>query len=209
MADDIRAAKAEGKAEKARAKAMRPWFKKKRFIIPLALVAIMVIAGVAGSGGSDDTKVETDAGSSATTVASASENRLYPGRPDTKKKDVEKAIGEGAQVSGYTATVSKAEFQQQLSQFERNGYMTADVTLLNRDSKAQSYNTFNWKLITPQGTIIDPCLCGKQLGSGDLVNGGTISGQLVWEVGAQKGDFYIIFDPPGFDEARGVWKVTV
>lgn len=195
--DDIRAARADGKAEKARAKAMRPWFKKKRFIIPLAFVLVLIIAAIAG-GGSNDKK-----GGSATTAS-----KLFPGRPDVKKKDVEKNIGEGVQVSGYTATVSRAAFQQQLSQFKKNGYMVADVMLLNRDSKAQSYNTFNWKLITPQGTIIDPCLCGKELGYGDLVNGGTISGQLVWEVGTQKGDFYIIFDPPGFDEARGIWKVT-
>jgi hypothetical protein len=206
MADDVRAARAEGKADKARAKAMRPWFKKKRFIIPLVLVAIIIIASVASSG-SKDKKVATDAGGSGTTAA-ATAGKLYPGRPDVKKKDVERNIGEGAQVSGYTATVVKAAFQQQLTQFEKNGYMVADVTLLNRDSKAQSYNTFNWKLITPQGTIIDPCLCGKQLGSGDLVNGGNISGQLIWEVGAQKGDFYIIFDPPGIDEARGIWKAT-
>lgn len=39
----------------------RPWFKKKRFIIPGAVVALLVVAGIAGSaeedpGGSDDTK---------------------------------------------------------------------------------------------------------------------------------------------------------
>ena len=207
MAYDQRSAKADAKAEKARAKAMRPWFKKKRFIIPLALVAIMIIAAVAGGGGDDDTTVATGGGNG--NAARGDASRLFPSRPDVKRKDVERNIGGAAEVSGYTATVTKAAFQQQLSQFERNGYMLADVTLLNRDSKAQSYNTFNWKLITPQGTTIDPCLCGKQLGSGDLVNGGTITGQLIWEVGPQKGDFYIVFDPPGFDEARGVWKVTV
>ncbi len=207
MAYDQRSAKADAKAEKARAKAMRPWFRKKRFVIPLALIGIMVIAALAGSGGDDDSTVATGGGNGG--AANDSASKLFPGRPDVKRKDVERNIGEGAQLSGYTATVTKTAFQQQLSQFERNGYMVADVTLLNRDSKAQSYNTFDWKLITPQGTIIDPCLCGKQLGSGDLVNGGTVNGQLIWEVGVQKGDFYVIYDPPGFDEARAVWKVTV
>ena len=46
--------KANAKAEAARAKAMRPWFKKKRFIIPLVIVALAV--GGALAGGGDDKK---------------------------------------------------------------------------------------------------------------------------------------------------------
>lgn len=52
--DASREAAAEAKASKARAKAMRPWFKKKRFVLPLALLLIVIIGVVAG-GGSDDT----------------------------------------------------------------------------------------------------------------------------------------------------------
>lgn len=48
------ASKAQAKADKAYQKAMRPWFKKKRFIVPLILVALMVI-GSALSGGDDAT----------------------------------------------------------------------------------------------------------------------------------------------------------
>ena len=58
MAYEERAAKADAKAEKARAKAMRPWYKKKRFIIPLAFIALMVIVAVAG-GGDDAERVGT------------------------------------------------------------------------------------------------------------------------------------------------------
>ena len=47
--------KAEAKAAKAYAKAMRPWYKKKRFIVPLGLVTL-TIAGTAMSGGSDNSK---------------------------------------------------------------------------------------------------------------------------------------------------------
>ncbi len=206
MADDLRTVRADAAAEKARLKAMRPWYKKKRFIIPLVLVAIIVIAAAAGGDGGDKT---TSGGGGASKTAA--ESKRFPGRPDVKKNDKERNVGESAELSGFTTTVTSAGFQQQLSQFERNGYVVAEVTLLNRDDKAQSYNTFHWKLITPQGQIIDPCLCGKQLGSGDLAGkGGTISGQLIWEVDGQKGDFYIVFDPPDIaDDARGVWKVTV
>jgi hypothetical protein len=50
-----RDAKAEAKAAKAYAKAQRPWYKKKRFIIPLALVAIIILFQVLGGGGDDTT----------------------------------------------------------------------------------------------------------------------------------------------------------
>ena len=39
--DEVQAAKADLQAAKARAKALRPWFKKKRFIIPIALVVLL------------------------------------------------------------------------------------------------------------------------------------------------------------------------
>jgi hypothetical protein len=39
--DEVQAAKADLQAAKARAKALRPWFKKKRFIVPIALVVLL------------------------------------------------------------------------------------------------------------------------------------------------------------------------
>ena len=44
---DPRAAAA---AAKAYAKATRPWFKKKRFIIPIAIVVLLGIGGMGGGG---------------------------------------------------------------------------------------------------------------------------------------------------------------
>ena len=35
------------------------------------------------------------------------------------------------------------------------------------------------------------------------------SGNVVFEVGAAKGDFFIIYKPDPFDASRGIWKVTV
>lgn len=45
---DPRSAKAEAAAAKARAKAVRPWFKKKRVIIPAAIVLIVIASRVGG-----------------------------------------------------------------------------------------------------------------------------------------------------------------
>lgn len=45
-------ARAQAKAEKAYRKALRPWFKKKRFVIPLVLVVLIALGSQLG-GGSD------------------------------------------------------------------------------------------------------------------------------------------------------------
>jgi len=59
--EDKRDAKARAKADKAYKKASRPWYKKKRFIFTLALVAIVVIIVASNSGGgSGDNTAATD-----------------------------------------------------------------------------------------------------------------------------------------------------
>ena len=57
---DHRNAKAEAKAAKAYAKATRPWYKKKRFLLALALLVIFGIA-VASNGGTNDATTNADA----------------------------------------------------------------------------------------------------------------------------------------------------
>jgi hypothetical protein len=204
MAYDRQTVKADAAAEKARTKAMRPWYKKKRFIVPLAVVVIAIIAAAAGGGdkASDTAKdVVRDAQTSDT---------VGTDRADRQREDQEVPIGQSVRVSGYTATVTAATFRPTISQFESDGYLVADVTVANRDDRAQPYNVFHWKLQTPGGQVIDPTFTSeKQLGSGDLVQGGTASGKVVWEIGAAKGQFVIIYKPDPFDAARGIWKVTV
>ena len=204
MADDPRAARAEAAAEKARIKAMRPWFKKKRFILPLVLVVLLVI-GAALGGGDEASDTARDAVRDAQTP-----DTVAPDRVDRQREDQEVAVGESVRLSGYTATLTAATFRPTLSEFEDEGYVVADVTVENRDDEAQPYNTFDWKLQTPNGQVIDPTFASvNQLGSGDLVQGGSVSGSVVWEIGAAKGEFFVIYKPDPFDAARGIWKVSI
>jgi hypothetical protein len=210
MAQDARTARADAKAEKARAKAMRPWFKKKRFILPLALVVVIVIAVIASAGGSKKSNTSSTAVFSGGGNVGSAAGTLYPNRPDRQKKDHEARIGEGVDLVGYTVTLKDAAFKQKISDFEDKGYIVSTVTILNRNKGSQPYNVFDFKLQTPNGQVIDPSISsGQSLGSGDLVSGGTASGQVVWEVGTQKGDFYVIYKPKPFDASRGIWGVTV
>jgi hypothetical protein len=47
-------ARADAKAEAARAKALRPWYKKKRFVIPIVLIVLFVIIPLSVGGGDEN-----------------------------------------------------------------------------------------------------------------------------------------------------------
>jgi hypothetical protein len=51
-ANERKRLKAESAAKKAEAKALRPWFKKKRVIIPSAFLILAVFASISGGGSS-------------------------------------------------------------------------------------------------------------------------------------------------------------
>lgn len=61
---DAKSAKAQAKAEKAYAKASRPFYKKKRFILlaVIALIVIIVIAANSGGGGSSSSSSSSSSG---------------------------------------------------------------------------------------------------------------------------------------------------
>lgn len=217
-----REAKADLRAAKARDKAMRPWYKKKRFILPLALVA-MVVLGVAASGGEGDGdepiaaggETEDAAESTAESEAAAETpaepeaggpGSLYPDRPDQQDEDKEAAVGESVMLRGYTATLTGASYGVQ--EFTDTGIVTIEVKLENRDDGAQAYNTFDWRIQTANGQVLDPSFMGENtLGSGDLVGGGVVEGTVGFEVGP--GTYYVIYKPDAFASDRGVWQITV
>lgn len=69
--NDPKVAKADAKAAKARAKSLRPWFKKKRFILPIALVVIIGLSQAMNGGGSDSGT--TSAGGDSSSESSSNE----------------------------------------------------------------------------------------------------------------------------------------
>lgn len=178
-----------------------------KWALILGGVGVVAIIGLVAalSVGANKVADELEAGVEAETAP------VDPDRPDAQDEDQVAQMGGSVQLSGYTATVTAAVFQQSISQFESSGYIVADVTVVNRDEKAQPYNLFDWKIQTPNGQVLDPEFTSLEdaLGSGDLVKGGTATGKVVFEVGGVKGDFFVIYKPDAFDAARGVWKVSV
>mgnify|MGYP000934966661 CR=1 FL=1 len=66
MSDEARLAKAEAKAAKAKAKGLRPFYKKKRWWA-LAAVAVIVIAVSSGGGSKEETSSSNDSSTSGAT----------------------------------------------------------------------------------------------------------------------------------------------
>ncbi len=222
---------AKVQADKKSTRSQRPFYKKKRFILPAALAVVIAIVVISTTSKDDSTKTATatsiaaatpatsaapGAASAAATNAPATDapaaTDLYPARLDSQRDDHEAVVGDGVEMRGYTATVTAAGFEPTVSAFEDDGYIVADLTILNRNDDAQSYNIFDWRLQTPQGTVIDPSFTTMDgvLSSGDLVHGGTVSGKVVFAVGTDPhGEYYLIYKPDPFASDRGIWGVTI
>jgi hypothetical protein len=131
MADEeFKQAKANAKAEKARAKSLRPWFKKKRIIIPLILLVIIILA--AASSGSD-TDTDTSANSDSTTETSQETNTtagIGDAVRDGKFEFVVKSVDCGETVLGNN------EFLQEEAQGE---FCILDVTVKNIGDEPQTF----------------------------------------------------------------------
>ena len=84
-------ARAQAAADKAYRKATRPWFKKKRFLIPMILVALMIISSIANGGNKDSAALEP-AGAAATSAPTASaEPTVDPAVKAKAEADAKKA----------------------------------------------------------------------------------------------------------------------
>lgn len=132
---------------------------------------------------------------------------LYPDRADVQAEDHEAVVGDCVRIAGLTAFVDGAAMRDH----EFGGpQLVVTVTERNRDDRAKPYNLFDWRIQTPEGQVLDPTIpwsTDQDLGSGDLVPGGSVTGDVAFDVGP--GTYFVIWKPNPFDAARGVWQVTV
>ena len=120
MSDEARAAKADAKAAKARAKELRPFYKKKRWWL-LAIVAVVIISTAIGSGGSGDEA------SSGTSKGGGTESTEAPSTDDT--------IGTGLGSKDATADINSLECGTP----DAIGMTYPSVSVTNNSSKASDY----------------------------------------------------------------------
>jgi len=218
--------KAQAKAEKAYRKASRPWYKKKRFILPAAFVALLVIAGIA-SGGSKDETSTTEAASApavastapsapiSTTPSAAAPSTAPPPPPagpayaGALKGDKAGAPGAPLMMSGWTVTASPLVKQKAAYAGATPTVCTA-VKLVNRDDVAQSYNIFSWKLQDSAGGVKNSSLTGDSLlSSGEVAPGGTTQGNVCYDAPTALGQTLVVWEPDFSSKDRALWINTL
>lgn len=102
---DHRSAKASAKAAKAHSKAMRPWYKKKRFILS-GIILVVIIAAVAGSGGGDDTDTATATDGGSENDDSSDVDSMSGNSENPPQNDVEVSACGVEEFSGPEATLN-------------------------------------------------------------------------------------------------------
>lgn len=159
---EVRDPKAQAKADKAYAKAMRPWYKKKRFILPLALLLIIIIVAVNGGGSGDDTA--NTAGSSqpaATEEAPAQQEEEQPAAEE-EAPPAEAGIGTPVRDGKFEFVVTGLErpgktigpdFLQETAQGE---FVIVRVDVSNIGNEAQTLDSSSQVLYDDQGREFSP-----------------------------------------------------
>jgi hypothetical protein len=129
--------KADAKAAKAYAKAMRPWYKKKRFLLPLGLVLLMVAVSLGSSGSGDNDGTGGTSGASSNDggggASGASNDKPAAQEEPAAKKEPKMTSGqenalESAQSYLDMGGFSKAGLIGQLSSSAGEGFSKADAT---------------------------------------------------------------------------------
>lgn len=196
-------AKARARAEKAYRKATRPFYKKKRFIIP-ALFLLLIVIIVASAGGS---KSSAPAGGIATSGGS-------DGAPCASDYADKQASDVCADSSGSVTLQGVTVMATPLKSTD-NGIggrsMCLEISLKNSSDKSQDYNALNFKIQTPSGDVSSTSTMGvgSTLNSGTLVTGGTKTGTICRDDTTEKGQYVVIYKPNPWTDQRAVWLFTV
>jgi len=86
----------------------------------------------------------------------------------------------------------------------------AAVSIKNHNSSTISYNDLYWTLQTPSGEVVDTNFSASpDLGSGNIIGGGTASGNVCFDDPGQSGKYVGIYKPDPFSAARGIWLFTL
>lgn len=138
--EEVKQGRADAAAEKAKKKALRPWYKKKRVIIPAILVVFLVIGMASAGSGTED---------GASTTASSSES--------SEEKAKTAGIGETVKSGSFAFTVKGIECgktsvgDQFITEEAQGQYCMLDVTAKNVGDEAKYLNADSQYLYDDQG----------------------------------------------------------
>jgi hypothetical protein len=173
-------AAAQAQAAKAQAKAQRPWFKKKRFVLPIGALALITVTSIAGGGGdtsaapqpgvtasADPTPEPSSAETAAATEkandkakAEAAEDQAKAAAKEKVEADREKStakIGSAVTTGDFKVTISKLREggkevgNEYFGEKAQGRYVLVDLKIKNTGDQADYFSSGNIKLIDEKG----------------------------------------------------------
>jgi hypothetical protein len=126
---------------------------------------------------------------------------LYPSRLGIEDNDHEGQLGEAVAYAGWNVHVDDATVTDDV--------LEVRVRLFNREADARSFSALDWGLQRPGGEIQGVLL--RTDASGTVAGGGGVALSLEFNVrGIPSGEVvYLLHEPGLFDDARGVWGLTL
>lgn len=135
-------AKAQAKAAKAYAKAQRPFYKKKRVILPAAILAVVAVAAASGGGESNGTAV-SEHGSKSSSTKGGSEAKSFK-------------VGQTVELEGTQYTVTGASTQGSVGgQFGEKAdgiFVVVDLTIENQKNETKTFMDSAATFVAKDGT---------------------------------------------------------
>lgn len=215
---DPKQARAVAKAAKAHAKALRPWYKKKRFILSGVIVLLIIIIVAASSGSkspsrSPDTQAaaKSTGSSGPSTTAASPTTTAPPGCATAHATYADEQSTDCVALPNGTVAIANttvtATWSRKITTLGNS--ICAAVSIVNHNTDTISYNSLDWKLQTPAGSVVTTNFQGTPyLGSGTIVAGGTASGNVCFKDPGQPGTYVGIYKPDPFQPNRGIWLFT-
>ena len=184
-----------------------------RHKITTAILAFIVLAVLVSATGSKDTSNDGGTNNNSGSSNQAKTYRFNK-RADKQETDVEVLPGEPATIDDLNLTVTKIIKKTTISEFEQAGsgkiYVIANVTLKNNSNETKPYNEADFRIQTASGQVLDGTVVVsdiKPLNYGDLVAGGKVSGQVVFEAPIEKGKSQYIIWKPTLESDRVIVRV--
>ncbi|WP_373894412.1 DUF4352 domain-containing protein [Virgibacillus sp. CBA3643] len=175
------------------------------------LIAVVIVVAVATGGEETETSdsVDEEAGSEQEEAEEAAGDveEETTEEPAEEEVQTEFDLGEKAELDGQVVTVTDVETSQG-SDFDQpsegNEYVIVTVEIENNGDETISYNPFNFKMKNSNGQIEDTGMItvdsDTSLSSGELAEGGNVSGTISFEQPEGDEELQLLFEPSFWSE---------
>ena len=123
--------------------------------------------------------------------------------------DLERNIGDAAELPGSEATVTAVEWRRTLTAQEDGGFLVVDVAVRNTGIEPTRFSSSDWTLRLPDGTTAAPTVTSlDHLGSGTLAPGEGVEGTVVFKLARPDQDVRVVYQPVSAAGSGARWRAN-